>query len=335
MKKRVMSGMRTSGSLHVGNYFGALKNWIEIQDKYECFFGVMDWHAMTDSYRETDKIDHNIRTMISELIAMGIDYEKSTLFIQSRVPEHLELLVIFSNLTPMGWLERVTTWKDSITELKAKDAHNLGRFFYPVLQTADIALYKGELVPVGQDQIPHLELSRQIIRRFNKIYNTNILKEPKAIHTSTPLLLGIDGKKMSKSKNNFFPLLPDESELKKLVNNMVTDPQRVYRKDPGNPDVCSVFSFHKLFSKNDDINEVNIECRRAGIGCKDCKLKLSNNINIFINKPRQIKKQLLKDNLLDDIIIEGSIKARNVAKQTLKEVKSAMKFSSGNTNGNR
>ncbi len=327
--KTVMSGMRSTGSMHAGNYFGALKNWIELQNRYKCFFGVMDWHAMTDFYKSSDSIDRKIRIMFAEWIAIGIDPKKSILFIQSRIPEHLELFIILANLTPMGWLERVTTWKHSIEELKAKDAHNLGRFLYPVLQTVDIAIYKGELVPVGQDQIPHLEISRQIIRRFNNIYKTDILKEPKPLLTSTPLLMGTDGSKMSKSKNNFFPMIPEEKELSKLCNNMVTDPKRVYRKDPGNPDVCSVFHFHKLFSPNESVEEINVECRRAGIGCKDCKNKLSENINTFIEKPRQTKKQILDGNELDEIIIDGCDKARKVAKQTLKEVRSAMSFSSG------
>ncbi len=326
--KRVMSGMRSTGRMHIGNYFGALKNWIELQDTHQCFFGAMDWHAMTDSYQTSDTIDNNIRVMFAEWIAMGLDPTKSVLFVQSRVPEHLELFMILANLTPMGWLERVTTWKDSIEELKAKDAHNLGRFSYPVLQTVDIAIYKGELVPVGRDQVPHLEISRQIIRRFNRIYKTNILKEPKPLLTTSPLLLGTDGNKMSKSKNNFFPLIPEKSETTKLCNQMVTDPQRVYRKDPGNPDVCSVFSLHKLFSQN-SIGKINTECRKAQIGCSDCKKILASNIEKFIEKPREIKKQMLHSSKLDEIITDGCNKARDVASQTLKEVKSAMSFSSG------
>lgn len=315
--------------MHVGNYFGALKNWIELQDSHQCFFGAMDWHAMTDSYKSASDIDDNIRVMFAEWLAIGLDPNKSVLFVQSQVPEHLELFMILANLTPMGWLERVTTWKDSIEELKSQDTHNLGRFSYPVLQTVDIAIYKGELVPVGRDQVPHLEISREIIRRFNRIYKVNILKEPKPLLTSQPLIVGTDGNKMSKSKNNFFPLIPEKTQTTKLCNQMVTDPQRVYRKDPGNPDVCSVFSFHKLFSPNPEINEINTQCRKAGIGCADCKKQLASNIEKFVEKPREIKKQLLHSSKLDEIITDGCNKARDVAKQTLKEVKSAMSFSSG------
>ncbi len=322
-----MSGMRPTGSLHFGNYFGALKHWVDLQDKYTCFFGSVDWHAMTDTYKSPEKIPENIRIMFAEWIAWGIDPNKSVLFIQSKVPEHLELLIIFANLTPMGWLERVPTWKDAIDELKLNDTYNLGRFAYPVLQAADIALYNGEIVPVGQDQVAHIELAREIIRRFNRIYNTNILKEPKALLTKTPLLLGIDGKKMSKSKNNVFPLLTEVSEVKKLCNKMLTDPQRARREDKGNPNVCSVFHFHKLFSSKEDLSWAFEGCTTAGIGCGECKAKLADNINHKMAEPLETKKKLLeKPKALDEIINDGCFRAKRVAQETLNKVYKVMSF---------
>lgn len=326
----LISGMRTTGPLHLGNYFGALKNWIILQDQYKCFFGAMDWHAMTDAYKSSQDMDQNTRIMFAEWIAMGINPDKSVLFVQSRMPEHLELFMVLANLTPMGWLERVPTWKDSTDELKSNDAYNLGRFAYPILQTVDIALYKGSVVPVGQDQVAHIELSREIIRRFNRIYKTNILVEPKPLLTKTPLLLGTDGTKMSKSKNNVFPLLAEKPEVVKHCNKMLTDPQRARRQDPGRPEVCSVFSFHKLFSNKKDVLWAEQGCRSAGIGCGECKAKLAENINRHIEEPLERKKQLLdQPQSLDKIIEEGCLHARDVAQKTLKQVYKAMSFKVG------
>ena len=326
-KPCLMSGMRPTGSLHFGNYFGALKHWVDLQDKYRCFFGSVDWHAMTDAYKSTKKIPQNVRIMFAEWIAWGIDPNKSVLFVQSRVPAHLELFIILANLTPMGWLERVPTWKDAIDELKSNDAYNLGRFAYPVLQAADIALYNGEVVPVGQDQVAHIELAREIIRRFNRVYNTDILKEPQALLTKTPLLIGTDGKKMSKSKNNAFPLLTGPSEVKKLCNKMLTDPQRARREDKGNPDVCSVFHFHKLFSSKEDISWAFQGCKTAGIGCGECKAKLAGNINLKMAKPLETKKKLLeKPKVLDEIIEDGCRRAQEVAQETLNKIYKVMSF---------
>ncbi len=326
-KQILMSGMRTTGTLHLGNYFGALKHWIQNQDQYTCFFGAMDWHAMTDAYKDSKAMDENVRIMFAEWIAWGIDPHKSTLFVQSRVPQHLEFFIILANLTPMGWLERVPTWKEVINELKSCDAYNLGRFAYPVLQTADIALYKGGVVPVGQDQVVHIELSREIIRKFNRIYHTNILIEPQVLLTQTPLLLGIDGTKMSKSKNNVFPLLAEKSQVVKLCQKMITDPQRARREDKGNPNVCYVHTMHKLFSSLEDLSWVWNGCTTAGIGCGDCKAKLAENINQQMEEPLEKKKTLLsKTKELDEIIEDGCQRARCVAKETLDQVHQVMSF---------
>lgn len=322
---RVMSGTRTSGKLHVGHYFGALKNWLALQENYQCFFGVMDWHGMTTAYKSSENIKGWNRDVYAELLAWGIDHEKHTVFIQSLVPEVLELYMIFSNLTPMGWLERVPTWKDAEEEAKQSDTHNLGRFAYPVLQAADIAIFRGMKVPVGQDQVSHLELTREIIRRFNHIYKAK-LPEPQPLLTDTPLVPGLDGRKMSKSYNNGLDLTEDEKSAEKKIKLMPTDPQRVRREDKGEPTRCNVYSFHKLFSPN-DLEWVETGCRTAGIGCGDCKAKLAQNFNSLVKEPREKKKELLNQpERLDSIIREGCAKAQVEARKTLGIVRAAMKL---------
>lgn len=325
-KARLLTGTRTTGSLHIGHYWGTIRNWISLQNDYECFIGAMDWHGMTSLYKNTQEIMRWNHEIIAELIAWGIDPEKTTLFIQSLVPEHLELFIIFANLTPMGWLERVPTWKDSEEENKQADTHNLGRFAYPVLQAADIAIYRGQVVPVGQDQVAHLELSREIIRRCNGLYKLK-LPEPKPVLTDTPVLLGLDGRKMSKSYNNGILMTEEESTLKKKTNAMVTDPARVRRNDPGDPDKCSVFSYHKLYTLPEEQGEIIQGCKSAALGCGDCKAKLFNNINKKMKEPREKKKELLNQpQLLDQIIHAGCTKARQEAQATLKTIKDAMKI---------
>lgn len=323
---RVMSGTRATGKLHVGHYFGALKNWLELQKQYECFFGVMDWHGMTTAYKAVSEIPDWNRDIFAELLAWGIDAEKCTVFIQSHVPEHLELFLIFANLTPMGWLERVPTWKDAEDEAKANGTHNLGRFSYPVLQAADIAMYRAHRVPVGQDQVSHLELSREIVRRFNHLYKGK-LPEPQVLLTDTPLVPGLDGRKMSKSYGNGLDLTEDEKSLQKKIKGMPTDPQRVRREDPGEPTRCNVWGWHKLFSSENDITWAEGGCRTAGIGCGDCKGKLAENINNLMKEPREKKKELLNQrDLLDSMIRAGGERARKEAQLTLKIVKETMKL---------
>ncbi|OFZ31961.1 MAG: tryptophan--tRNA ligase [Bdellovibrionales bacterium RIFCSPHIGHO2_01_FULL_40_29] len=323
---RVMSGTRTSGALHLGHYLGWLSNCLKMQDQYDCYFGVMDWHGMTSAYKSTHEIPNWNRDIFAEMIAWGLDPEKSTMFIQSHVPEHIELFMIFSNLTPMGWLERVTTWKDAQEDAKANDTHNLGRFAYPVLQAADIAIYSGQLVPVGADQVSHLELTREIIRRFNHLYKAK-LPEPKPLLTETPAFPGLDGRKMSKSYGNSILLSEESKSLKRKINSMVTDPQRALRENPGNPLVCNVYTYHKLFSSETDQKWTVEGCTTAGIGCGDCKAKLCGNIEQLIEKPREKKKELLNNpKQLDSIILAGCEKARTEASQNLKTIKQYMKL---------
>ena len=325
---RVMSGIRVTGPLHIGNYWGALSNFVKLQDEgaHDCFFGAMDWHGMTSAYRKTEEVDAWTRSMMAEFIAWGLDPEKSTLFVQSRVPEHLEVFMILANLTPMGWLERVTTWKDAEEEMKETDTHNLGRFAYPVLQTADILVYRGNKVPIGKDQVAHLEISREIIRRFNHIYKAK-MPEPVPLFTETPVLPGFDGRKMSKSYGNTLLLTEEEKDLKKKVNQMVTDPHRVHRNDPGEPTLCSVYTYHKLYSSAEDLVWVETGCRSAGIGCGDCKGRLFQNIEKITKGPREKKKDLLNNpDQLDSIIRTGCDKARSEAQKTLKMIRTAMKW---------
>lgn len=322
---RVMSGTRTSGKLHIGHYFGALRNWIELQKEFNCFFGVMDWHGMTTAYRQSESISAWNRDVYAELIAWGIDAEKHTVFIQSHVPEVLELFMIFANLTPMGWLERVPTWKDAEEEAKANDTHNLGRFSYPVLQAADIAIFRGMKVPVGADQVAHLELTREIIRRFNHIYKAK-LPEPQPLLTETPMVPGLDGRKMSKSYNNGLELTEDQKSAEKKIKAMPTDPQRVRREDKGEPTRCNVYGFHKLFSPK-DLEWVESGCRSAGIGCGDCKAKLAQNFNSLVEEPREKKKELLNHpERLDSIIRVGCEKARIEARKNLEMIRASMKL---------
>ncbi|HPI40697.1 MAG TPA: tryptophan--tRNA ligase [Pseudobdellovibrionaceae bacterium] len=332
-KARVLSGVRVTHRLHIGNYWGAVRNWIQLQnsDQYECFFGVMDWHGLTTAYKTSSETSGYTRDIFADLVAWGLDPEKITLFIQSHVSEHLELFMIFANLTPMGWLERVPTWKDAEEESKQNDTHNLGRFAYPVLQAADIALYQGALVPVGADQVAHLELSREIVRRFNHIYKSD-LPEMRPMLTETPLVSGLDGRKMSKSYNNTLFLTEDsEKTLQKKINSMLTDPQRARREDPGNPEVCPVYGYHKLYSSKEDLDWVVQGCRSAGIGCGDCKKRLTENIEKVTQGPREIKKALLSDTVkLDRIIRSGCEKAKSEAQITLKKIRKNMKWDLNN-----
>jgi tryptophanyl-tRNA synthetase len=398
-RKRVFSGMRPTGRLHLGHYFGALQNWVKLQDQYDCFFCVVDWHALTTHYEDTSSIAENTLQVATDWLAVGLDPAKATLFIQSSVLEHAELHLLLSMITPLGWLERVPTYKEQIENLKDRDLGTYGFLGYPLLQTADIVLYDGELVPVGEDQVPHIELAREVVRRFCTYFGTDVkpalfapenrvslramldrigphawegvgsldsfdanaaararhnvlgaaaesgldnfvgligslrkflrrerlLAEPRPLLTETPRLPGTDGRRMAKSYGNAIWLSDPPEEIRTKARNMMTDPQRVRRTDPGRPEVCPVFAYHKLFSTPETIAQVDRECRTAAIGCVDCKKLMADALVKWI-EPIQAQRQKYEANPKEvwDILDAGSNQARKMAKKTMRRVREAI-----------
>ena len=389
-KKRVLSGMRPTGRLHIGHYFGALQNWVKLQEKYECFFFVADWHALTTDYADATQLARNTIEIGTDWLAAGLDPNKCTLFIQSEVPEHAELHLMLSMVTPLGWLERVPTYKEQLDNIRDKDLHTYGFLGYPLLQTADIVIYDAHFVPVGEDQVPHVEMSREVVRRFNFFYggslkpglseeslrqalsdvfwkppagtvngtswmektiilahiksemglerylefvrahpqyftNPDVLCEPDVLLTDTPRLPGTDGRKMSKSYDNFINLSESDDSIREKTRNMLTDPARKRRTDKGNPDVCPVFAWHKLFSPAETIAQVNKECRTAEIGCVDCKKMMAGNLVKWI-EPIRARRQEYESHpqRVLEILDAGSKKARAVAQATLVRVREAI-----------
>lgn len=322
-KGRVFSGARPTGRQHLGNYLGAIKNYVALQDEYECVYCVVDLHALT-TLETTEDLRKNTYEMALDWLAAGIRPEESIVFIQSHVPQVTELHTILSMVTPLGKLTDLPTFKEKVRE----QPHNVnyGLVGYPVLMAADIALYKADTVPVGLDQAPHLEFAREAVRSFNFQYKTNVLIEPAMKITQVPKVIGTDGQqKMSKSLNNHIEIAATPDETIKRVMTMVTDPQRIHRSDPGNPDVCNVFSFHKYFSPEEDIAMVNVECRRAGIGCVDCKQLMAKNLNASLVPFRTKRGELEKDpQAIWDILNDGSVRARVIAEKTMEEVRAAI-----------
>jgi tryptophanyl-tRNA synthetase len=325
-RKRVLSGMQPSGFLHLGNLMGALDNWRKLQDQYECYYFIADWHALTTNYADTSKIRTYIQEMVIDWLSAGLDPEKAVLFRQSLVPQHAVLHVLLSMSTPLPWLERVPTYKEKIEQIQDKDMNTYGFLGYPVLQAADILIYKAHFVPVGVDQLPHLELTREIGRRFDQFYG-EVFPEPQPLMTEYPKLPGTDGRKMSKSYNNCLYLSDSAEVITKKVMAMVTDPARVRRQDPGNPDVCPLFTLDKIFAPKAWCDHVNVECRRAGIGCVDDKKELLKHLLAYLAPIQEKRKELAaKPGQVAEIIAEGSSKARAVAQTTLAEVTEAMKL---------
>jgi tryptophanyl-tRNA synthetase len=326
VKKRILSGMRPTGPLHLGNLHGALSNWVNMQEQYDCFFFIADWHALTSDYEDTGNISEYVRNMLIDWLSAGLLPDKSTLFIQSRIKEHAELFLILSMITPVPWLERNPTYKDQIVQLSNKDLSTFGFLGYPVLQAADIIMYKAYGVPVGVDQVPHVEITREIARRFNYFYG-DVFPEPESILTQTPKILGIDRRKMSKSYNNAIFLSDSPDEIGAKVSKMLTDPQRARKSDPGDPDVCNVYEFHKLYSDKQTVERINRECRTAEIGCVECKEIMARHL-INALEPMREKRVYYetRPQLVDDIIEDGCEKARKVARQTMAEVKAAIKI---------
>jgi len=322
-QKVVLSGMRSTGKIHLGNYFGALKNWIELQDLYRCYYFAADWHALTSDYADPSEIAENTVQMVTDWMAAGLDPEKSVIFIQSMVPDHAELHLLLSMITPLGWLERVPTYKEQIQQLETKDLTTYGFLGYPVLQTVDIILYRAHFVPVGEDQASHLEISRELVRRFHHIYGQQVFPEPQILLTPSPKVPGIDGRKMSKSYGNAINLSDTPEEVLAKCKQMFTDPQRLTRKDPGRPEVCNLYEFHKLMSPVDVQERVAHQCRAAEIGCVDDKKLLAQIINETLEPMRQRRAQLDRDTVFD-ILLEGSRKARERTGETMEMVRSAL-----------
>ncbi len=325
MSKIVFSAMRPTGKLHLGHLLGALHNWIDLQKEYSCVFAVADWHALMGEYEEGSR---NIREygidMVIDWIACGIDPEKSIMYVQSDVKEHLELQMVLSCLTPLGWLERNPTYKEQLREITTRDLQTYAFLGYPVLQAADILLYKASAVPIGEDQLPHLELCREIARRFNFIYKKELFPDCKAILTETPRLLGTDNRKMSKSYGNTINLSDTEEEIRAKVAKMITDPKRVRKADPGHPEECNVFSYYKVFAA-DQKEEAHTWCTQAQKGCSECKQILADRLLKHLAPIREKRMVLAQDkDRIRDILNEGAKKARMIAQKTMAEVKEAV-----------
>jgi tryptophanyl-tRNA synthetase len=319
--------MRPSGRLHLGHHLGVLVNYVKLQEEHECFFFVADWHALTTEYERTDVIRGSVDDMVLDWLAAGIDPEKATLFVQSSVLEHAELHLLLSMVTPLPWLERNPTYKEQLRELDTRDLQTYGFLGYPVLMAADILLYDADLVPVGIDQVPHLELTREMARRFNFIYGGDVLPVPDQYLTETPKLLGTDGRKMSKSYGNAILLSDSKEEVWKKIAPMVTDTARVRRTDPGNPDVCNVFAYHRIFSTPETVAEVAHGCRTAGIGCIDCKKRMFEGLERILSPIRERRAELVAAGTdVRAILKAGADRARAAAGEKMKEVREAVRI---------
>ena len=340
IKGRILSGMRPTGKLHLGNYVGALRNWVALQDDYECFFFIADWHALTTDYADTRAVKQNSLEVILDYLAAGLDPERSTLFIQSHVPQHAELHLLFSMITPLGWLERVPSYKEQRENLKDKDLGTYGFLGYPLLQAADILIYQANFVPVGEDQVPHVELTREVARRFHQFYPRKIrpgdrdpqremvFPEPQPLLTPAAKLPGTDGRKMSKSYGNTILLSEPEASLRQKLKTMVTDPARIRRSDPGDPDKCPVGDLHRIFSSAETMEKVYEGCRSAGIGCIECKKWAADSLWQVLAPIQERRHKYEADpKLAWDVLEAGSAKARDVAEATIVEAREAANMS--------
>lgn len=321
----IFSAMQPSGRFHLGNYMGALENWIRLQNDYECIFSIADLHSLTSAYDETSKIQENIREMAIDWLSAGLDPEKNIVFVQSHVKEHAELALLMGMNTPLSWLERVPTYKDKIINLNGKkDMHTYGFLGYPVLMTADIVLYKAEYIPVGEDQAPHLELAREMVRRFHQLYNCEVFPEPKALYSKAKVLPGIDGRKMSKSYDNTIPFGVSPEELWERIRMMKTDPARIRKTDPGHPDICIVYQFQKVFNEAEAPN-IEMRCKAGDIGCMQCKKCLNGKMGELLSgiyaKRQELEK---KPEYIKEVLDFGAERARKIAEKNMAEIKEAM-----------
>ncbi len=324
--KRIVSGMRPTGKLHLGHYHGVLANWQKLQEEFECFFFAADWHSLTTEYENTMGIVENTYEMVLDWLAFGIDPEKSTIFVQSRVPQHAELNLILAMITPVSWLERNPTYKEMRENLSTKDLSTFGFLGYPVLMASDIIVYKAARVPVGHDQLPHLEITREIARRFNFLYG-EVFPEPAALLTETPKVSGLDGRKMSKSYGNAIFLSETGEETRKKIMSMVTDVERPRRNDPGEPDRCVAFTLHRLYVPEEERARIVDACRGAQIGCVDCKKILAQHVVTELEPFRERRRELAsKPDLVDQVLAEGNHRASEEAAKTMQEVREAIKI---------
>jgi len=325
-KERIYSAMRPTGPLHLGNLMGALSNWVELQDEYECVYGIADWHALMSEHEHPEVIRDSVPEMVADWIAAGLDPERSIFSKQSDVHEHAELFTILTTITPVSWLERCPTYKEQLQELgNTKDVRNYGFLGYPVLQAADIVVYKAAAVPVGEDQLPHLELTREIVRRFNSLF-APVFPEPKAKLTRAARLPGLDGRKMSKSYDNAIYLRDEPDTVRKKIMTMLTDPKRPRRSDPGHPDECNLFPYFVIFASG-AVESVRRECTGAERGCVDCKKQLAEELVKYMAPMLERRREVLKEpGWIGDILADGARKAREIAGTTMKEVREAIKF---------
>lgn len=325
MKERIFSGMQPSGRFHLGNYMGALENWVRLQNDYECIFSIVDLHALTSSYADTSQLQENVKQMAIDWLSAGLDPEKNIIFVQSHVKEHAELALLLGMSTPLSWLERVPTFKDKIQQLEgSKDLRTYGFLGYPVLMAADIMLYKATRVPVGEDQAAHLELTREMVRRFNSMYHVDLFPEPQAVYSKSKILPGIDGRKMSKSYGNTIPFGASPEELQARINQMVTDPERIRKTDPGHPEVCIVYAFQKAFNEG-EAPAIEAQCRAGEIGCVKCKKCLGEKMNAMLADIHVRRADLeKKPEYIKEVLDYGAKRAKVIAEANMAEVKKAM-----------
>lgn len=324
MSKRVFSGMRPTGKLHLGHMVGALRNWVRLQDTHLCVYSIVDWHALMGEYEHSENIRNHVYDMAADWFSCGVDPERAVVFVQSDVPEHLELMMYLSCLTPLGWLERNPTYKEQLREITTRDLQTYAFLGYPVLQAADILLYKADAVPIGEDQLPHLELTREIARRFNSMYSVDLFKDCAAILDKTPRLLGLDNRKMSKSYGNTINLADSPEEIVLKVKNMVTDPKRLRLKDPGHPDECNVYAYYEAFSP-EMAGDVRHWCENAAKGCTECKKILAERIIEVLRPIREKRIKFERDRgYIDEVLRKGAVRARELASQTMTDVRQAV-----------
>jgi tryptophanyl-tRNA synthetase len=325
-RKRIVSGMRPTGRIHLGHVHGALENWKRLTQDYDCFYFIADWHALTSDYADTRGIRENAHEIIIDWIAVGLDPDIATFFVQSRILEHAELQLLFSMITPLPWLERNPTYKEQLRELTQKDVYTYGFLGYPVLQAADILIYKANGVPVGEDQAPHVELTREIARRFNHVFG-EVFPVPDLLLAPTSKLLGLDRRKMSKSYGNAIFLSDNEETVRTKVSQMITDPQRARKSDPGDPSICNVFAFHEFYTDPDTVRQIEEDCRKAEVGCVACKKRMAENLNRALEPIREKRRALEADpDTVRAIMAHGTDKAREVARSTMEEVREKVRI---------